>query len=46
VCFSKYIKGHRFKIQTDITLENNFDALTNDFVSRTVQTRFQIEMGI
>ena len=46
VCFSKYIKGHRFKIQTDITLEENFDAVTNEFVNRTIQPRFQIEMGI
>ena len=46
VCFSKYIKGHRFKIQTDITLQENFDAITNDFVNRSIQTRFQIEMGI
>ncbi|MCZ8214741.1 MAG: porin, partial [Cyclobacteriaceae bacterium] len=43
---TKYIKGHRVKLQCDVTLEdrNWLSAIQND--SRNWQVRFQVEAGI
>jgi phosphate-selective porin OprO/OprP len=43
---SKYIKGHRVKLQTDVTLENRFWQFANNPSSKNWQVRFQVEMGI
>jgi len=45
VCFSRYLKGHRLKLQTDFTFEETFDALTKSRSGRNLTWRFQIEMG-
>ena len=46
VCFSKYLKGHKLKLQTDFTFEEAFDALTKVRSGRSLAWRFQIEMGL
>lgn len=46
LCFSKYLKGHRLKLQTDITYETFTDAATKAMNTRNIQWRFQIEMGL
>lgn len=46
ICFSKYLKGHRFKLQTDFTFEESIDAITKIRSGRSLAWRFQIEMGI
>ena len=46
LCFSRYLRGHRMKIQSDITyetLQNSFSGLRT---GRNFQWRFQIELGI
>lgn len=46
LCFSRYLRGHRMKIQSDIiyeTLQNSFSGLPN---GRNFQWRFQFELGI
>ena len=46
ICFSKYLKGHRLKLQTDITYETVTDAASKAIKGRNIQWRFQIEMGL
>jgi len=46
LCFSKYLKGHRLKLQTDNTYETFTDAATKALNTRNIQWRFQIEMGL
>ncbi len=46
LCFSKYLKGHRLKLQTDVTYETVTDAATKSPNGRNIQWRFQIEMGL
>lgn len=46
LCFSKYLKGHRLKLQTDVTYETFTDALSKSINGRNIQWRFQIEMGL
>ena len=46
LCFSKYLKGHRLKLQTDFTYETFTDAVSKSINGRNIQWRFQIEMGL
>jgi hypothetical protein len=46
LCFSKYLKGHRLKLQTDVTYETITDAAIKALNGRNIQWRFQIEMGL
>ena len=46
LCFSKYLKGHRLKLQTDVTYETFTDAASKALKGRNIQWRFQIEMGL
>jgi phosphate-selective porin OprO/OprP len=46
ICFSKYLKGHKLKLQTDFTFEEAFDALSKARSGRSLAWRFQIEMGL
>lgn len=46
LCFSKYLKGHRLKLQTDVTYETFTDAVSKSIDGRNIQWRFQIEMGL
>ena len=43
---SKYIRGHRLKLQTDITYEQNTALQTGPIAIDNWQLRFQIEAGI
>ena len=44
--FTKYIKGHRVKLQSDITYEDRNWRFNNNSDSQFWQVRFQVEMGI
>jgi phosphate-selective porin OprO/OprP len=46
VCFSKYLKGHKLKLQTDFTFEEAFDAFTRARSGRSLAWRFQVELGL
>lgn len=43
---TKYVKGHRVKLQGDITLEDRNWLLNNEPDSKNWQVRFQVEAGI
>ncbi|MFD2034974.1 porin [Belliella marina] len=43
---NKYVKGHRVKLQTDITLQQQESFLDGKDSRRQLITRFQIEVGI
>ena len=43
---SKYIRGHRLKIQTDITFQDKIAIQEGPLDSQSWQVRFQIEAGI
>lgn len=46
ICFSKYLKGHRLKLQSDFTLEELYDGQSKARNGRNIAWRFQIEMGL
>jgi phosphate-selective porin OprO and OprP len=46
ICFSKFIRNHRFKCQFDATLQRHLDPGSAELTGQNVQFRFQIEMGI
>lgn len=46
LCVSKYLRGHRFKIQSDLTYEAIYNGLSGAQQGRNLAWRFQIEMGI
>lgn len=43
---TKYVRGHRVKLQSDITYEDRNWRLNNNSDSQFWQVRFQVEMGI
>ncbi len=43
---SKYIKGHKLKIQADIAFEDRHNNYFNQIINDNWQVRFQVELGI
>ncbi len=46
LCFSKYFKKHRLKIQTDLTYHRERNLVSNRNEGNYFQWKFQIELGI
>ena len=42
---SKYIRGHKLKVQTDIAYENRHNKYFDQLVNDNWQVRFQVELG-
>jgi len=43
---TKYIKGHKFKVQADIAYEDRHNSQREQLVEDNWQVRFQVEIGI
>jgi phosphate-selective porin OprO/OprP len=43
---TKYLKGHRVKVQVDATYEQLFNSTTQALDSNNIYARFQVELGI